>query len=279
MARTERRPRSHQSRAAAILAEIPELAQGTSLVPNVPPGRSLIDFIRETGRKVEIANDSGQKESFTIVEGDLLLDDDQLQVWADERETLARAEHLGLQTDPRQLVGILRNGKILRWQDGLTLTYCVLRNTFPVAGQYQTIVENMQKATGDWSQTCGVTFEHKVALDDHPGTSVPAGDVRGAGHQHERAVHRLGVLPGRPARSPPGADRSVVLHDQLRQARGTAARAWPRPRLPSRAHPTRKPPACPNEPLFGVTNLTAYDPQSTMHYFCGGVGTRRSPSA
>ena len=175
MARTERRPRSHQSRAAAILAEIPELAQGTSLVPNVPPGRSLIDFIRETGRKVEIANDSGQKESFTIVEGDLLLDDDQLQVWADERETLARAEHLGLQTDPRQLVGILRNGKILRWQDGLTLTYCVLRNTFPVAGQYQTIVENMQKATGDWSQTCGVTFEHKVALDTTPGTSVPAG--------------------------------------------------------------------------------------------------------
>ena len=22
-----------------------------------------------------------------------------------------------------------------------------------------------------------------------------------------------------------------------------------------------------------MTNLTAYDPQSTMHYFCGGVGT------
>jgi hypothetical protein len=31
--------------------------------------------------------------------------------------------------------------------------------------------------------------------------------------------------------------------------------------------------ACPGEPLFGTTPLTDYDPQSVMHYFCGGVGS------
>jgi hypothetical protein len=34
------------------------------------------------------------------------------------------------------------------------------------------------------------------------------------------------------------------------------------------------PPACPDEDVFGAIDLTRYDPQSVMHYFCGGLGTR-----
>ena len=33
------------------------------------------------------------------------------------------------------------------------------------------------------------------------------------------------------------------------------------------------PAACPNETLFETDELTDYDPQSVMHYFCGGFGT------
>lgn len=274
MARTERRPRGHQFRAAAMLAQLPELAAGTSLVPNVPQGESLVDFVKRTGKRVEIKNDDGQIEAFTVVEGDLLLDDDQLQAWADERETLARAERLGIQTDPRQLVGILRNGRILRWQDGLTLTYCVLKNTFPVAGQYQTMVDNMKAATADWSKTCGVTFEHKVALDTSAGVAVPAGvlfAVRGINANGQfiasaffpdDPVDRRRVLID-PSYFSTSFDEVGVLRHELGHVLG----------FRHEHIRTEAPPACPDEPLFGVTNLTAYDPQSTMHYFCGGVGT------
>ena len=34
------------------------------------------------------------------------------------------------------------------------------------------------------------------------------------------------------------------------------------------------PPACPDEPTYDTLDLTAYDPQSVMHYFCGQVGSR-----
>ena len=34
------------------------------------------------------------------------------------------------------------------------------------------------------------------------------------------------------------------------------------------------PAACLGEPNFDTSNLTDYDPQSVMHYFCGGQGTR-----
>jgi hypothetical protein len=33
------------------------------------------------------------------------------------------------------------------------------------------------------------------------------------------------------------------------------------------------PPACPDEDLWGTIDLTQYDPQSVMHYFCGGAGS------
>lgn len=31
---------------------------------------------------------------------------------------------------------------------------------------------------------------------------------------------------------------------------------------------------CPQEETQDAVNLTDYDPQSVMHYFCGGVGTQ-----
>ena len=37
---------------------------------------------------------------------------------------------------------------------------------------------------------------------------------------------------------------------------------------------TRDPRQCPDEPAYDTLNLTDYDPQSVMHYFCGAVGSR-----
>jgi hypothetical protein len=37
---------------------------------------------------------------------------------------------------------------------------------------------------------------------------------------------------------------------------------------------SQAPPLCPDEETDGVLNLTDYDPQSVMHYFCGEVGSR-----
>jgi len=34
------------------------------------------------------------------------------------------------------------------------------------------------------------------------------------------------------------------------------------------------PAICPDEDTANTVDLTQYDPQSVMHYFCGGVGSR-----
>lgn len=34
------------------------------------------------------------------------------------------------------------------------------------------------------------------------------------------------------------------------------------------------PAACPDEMVEGIIQYTQYDPQSVMHYFCGGLGSR-----
>ena len=95
-------------------------AAGLSAIPTVPGRKTLLEFVKETGTKLTIDG-----EELYRVEGDLLLDEDQLATWAAQREGLARAGQAGVAAPggggviSRGLVGILRDGKVLRWQDGL----------------------------------------------------------------------------------------------------------------------------------------------------------------
>jgi hypothetical protein len=141
------------ARALRSRPEVDRLASSSSLFNELKNTRQKFDFGGET---------------FYVLEGDLLLDEVQLEIYALQQEALAQERALSLPVDmerSRQLLGILVNGRVVRWQAGRVLTYAVLRPTFS-ASQYEEIVQSMKQATTDWENTCGVKFEHRAQFDN-----------------------------------------------------------------------------------------------------------------
>lgn len=230
-------------------------------------------------------------ELFTLVEGDLLLDIDQKELWQESLfsheaglRTQLRARPVGLgeagfsqfgiDTGTR-LVGIMQDGKLVRWSPGTVLSYCVLGNTFPRQEWYEEVVRNMRLATAAWENVCGVQFEHVAALDSSA-SMRPAGalfPVRyiGAGGAFIAAAFFPNDPPSRrrllidPSYFSTTFDRVGVLRHELGHVIGCRHE-----HIRSGA-----PPICPDEDTTGTINLTDYDPQSVMHYFCGAVGSKR----
>ncbi len=226
-------------------------------------------------------------ETYHVAEGDTLLDEDQLRFYAFSREKIndarragATADFAGLGTvalaEPLRdaLVAVTQGGKIVRWKPGVGLTYRVVKNTFTSAANYALVVDQMKKATDAWEDTCGVDFEHRADLDAAPGVG-PAGalfsvrelDTGGAfiaaAFFPNDPVDRRRVIID-PSFYTTGFDKTGVLRHELGHVLG-----FRHEHIRSNA-----PPACPDEPLFDTANLTLYDPQSVMHYFCGGLGSR-----
>ncbi|MDQ4146841.1 MAG: M57 family metalloprotease [Pseudomonadota bacterium] len=272
-------PRRGRTRAAEALEAQPELravASEPSVFRTVPSGTSLLDFVKSTAKRVTIDD-----EEFFVVESDLLLDEDELTIWAGQREALARAGLVGIAAAggggriSDELVGMVRDGKIVRWRDGLELTYCVLKGTFRTQAEYELVRDTMEGATTDWSQTCGVAFRHVETLDESPGTKIPAGvlfAVRGINAQGQFIAAAFFPDDPRSRRRvlidhsyfTTSFDKRGVLRHELGHVLGFRHEHI-RPEAP---------PACPDEPLFDTTLLGAYDPHSVMHYFCGAVGSR-----
>jgi hypothetical protein len=250
---------------------------------------SLLDLLKSTAKTVTVDD-----EDFCIVEGDLILDADQLAIYAINEERRRRERALGiapggLQTgtanigpEPMSgaLMGILTlGGKLVRWKEGVTLTYCVLRGTFSSQERYELVRDNMQKATEDWQRICGVRFEHRAELDNSTGTNNPgvlftvrefdAGGqfIASAFFPTDPRSRRRVLIDGSYFAPSLRFDKVGVLRHELGHTIGCRHE-----HIRSDA-----PAACPDEPMFTsggtATPLTAYDPRSVMHYFCGGVGS------
>ncbi len=225
-------------------------------------------------------------EVFTVVEGDLLLDEDQRQVYELERrvglaqhQLVARTALTGALVTPggggtSALVAVADTGRVVRWAPGVELTYCVLRRSFPSQEHYGTVVANMARATQDWMDTCGVTFRHVPELDDSASTR-PEGvvfPVRGidangafiasAFFPTDAGTRRRVLID--PSYFTAPFDGVGVLRHELGHTLG-----FRHEHIRSGA-----PAICPDESTVGTVELSDYDPQSVMHYFCGGVGSR-----
>lgn len=225
-------------------------------------------------------------ELYYVAEGDIPLDEDQLRLYAmqryalrKEREFRAERYSLGMADmggSRAALTVVTENGKIVRWSEGTVLSYCVLRNTFGSDAEYEMARDSMAAATSDWEDTCGVTFEHRSEHDDSLTTQVAdvlftvrkidsGGRFIAAAFFPNDAPPRRRVLIDPSFFAPDlSFDRVGVLRHELGHVLG-----FRHEHIRSGA-----PPACPQEDTFNTLDLTQYDPQSVMHYFCGGVGSR-----
>jgi hypothetical protein len=223
-------------------------------------------------------------ETFWVAEGDLLLDADQLDIYVDQlnRAELARAManagglgEAALAPARRELIAMTRNGKVVRWQDGLVLTYCVLRNTFLSQKEYLLARRSVQKAAQAWMDVCGIEFRHVTANDASPTTRVDdvtftvrridafGRFIASAFFPTDQPDRRRVLLDPSFFAKGLGFDRVGVLRHELGHVLGFR-----------HEHISDIAPAeCPDEDRTDTRPLTGYDPQSVMHYFCGGVGS------
>jgi hypothetical protein len=251
-------------------------------------GSSLFETLKNGLKKVTIEEEDGPQEYY-VAEGDTLLDEDQLAIYALNRERVEAARNAGAmidaaglgiaglsETNSQALVGVTQGGRHVRWKPGTVLSYRVVRATFTNASRYDQVVEAMTQATGDWMNTAGVAFQHLANLDNDggvgPGGAVFAvreinanGNFIAAAFFPNDPINRRRILIDPSFFSTTLTfDRVGVLRHELGHVLG-----FRHEHIRSNA-----PPACPDEPLFDTENLTLYDPQSVMHYFCGGVGDR-----
>jgi hypothetical protein len=247
----------------------------------------FFDLLKERLKQVEIDG-----TTFWRAESDYLLDEDELFVYSQQRvaasalqqaKQLAERSSFGSYTAPglvtldaqeRGLVGIVRGGRIVRWQPGTVITYCVLRKTFPKQEQYNEVVTHMTQATADWEATCGVVFQHVPDADQSDdvrpeGVIFPVRHIDAGGEFIAAAFfpndppsrRRMLIDPSYFTQST--FDRVGVLRHELGHVLG-----FRHEHIRSGA-----PPVCPDEDLGDTIDLTQYDPQSVMHYFCGGIGS------
>lgn len=224
----------------------------------------------------------GGEQRLHVVEGDLLLDDDELVAYA-----ARNAPHPLIPNAPlgdSGLVGFETDGKAARWDEGTVLRYSVMRRSFLRESDYRLATRNLRRAASDWERVCGVRFEHVDGFDDHEDIARPAPDFREDLVFTARFQDQSGTLIAAaffPTQPPP---RRKVIFDSsyfregLRFSRVGVLRHELGHVLGFRHEHIRSgaPAACPDDTedvtLFPFSD---YDPRSVMHYFCGGVGNPR----
>jgi hypothetical protein len=242
----------------------------------------LFTRLKGSLKKVEVDG-----ETYYLAEGDTLLDEDQLGVYANARQkqnearrAAAIADFAGLGTErlgvqSRGLIAMTQNGKIVRWAPGTVLSYRVAKNTFTNSANYDMVVDFMTKATKEWQDTCGIEFRHMEDLDDDDGVKpgnalfvvreIDAGGafIASAFFPNDPKDRRRVLID--PSFYTTDFDHIGVLRHELGHVLGFRH---------EHIHKTA-PPACHGEDDFDSVPLTGYDSVSVMHYFCGGVGSRQ----
>lgn len=262
--------------AAEILRETPELRETARRT-------GAFTRLHKSTRRVSV----DEEQSYYVLEGDLLLDEDEFLLY-----TLQQAQRLdgalvspntsAVIEPPPALIGIAAGGRIIRWAPDRVLRYCLIRASFPEEQQYELVRDSMLAAAAAWENTCGIDFEYAPQHDDHPNPATPASDIDASLVFSVRYVDAGGQFiaaaffptyppPRRRVLIDPSYFASDLSFDPVGVLRHELGHV-----LGFRHEHIRSgaPAVCPDEDTIDTVDLTAYDPKSVMHYFCGGVGSR-----
>ena len=208
-------------------------------------------------------------QDYYVVEGDILVTDQELQAYLDRK-------HGGSSQGDKsaELLVNLNNGQTDYYKDvaARTLTYSVLKSSFPTQQTYEDTVKNFGDAASAWESVCTdcqIHFVYRKELDTNASTDKTNFVVRyfDAGGRfiassffpHDGPLRRyVNVDPSYFSSS--GFDRIGVFRHELGHVLGY------------RHEHIRGIAGCWQEGSDWLP-LTAYDAHSVMHYFCGGGGS------
>ncbi|MBM2621799.1 hypothetical protein JIG36_40475 [Actinoplanes sp. LDG1-06] len=262
--------------AAEILEQVPQLRQAA---------QGSDEFARLTGTTPQVKLDDGR--TFHLLEGDLLYDEDEFLIYSLQQARSGDNALMSLSTNaiiepPPALIGISRGKKLIRWAPDVVLRYCVIRSSFPQQDQYEKARDSVAAAAAAWEGVCGITFQYMPEHDGHPDPSTPANEINPSLVFSVRYVDAQGqFIAAAFFPTYPPARRRVLIDpsyfsgglsfDQVGVLRHELGHVlgFRHEHISSGA-----PAVCPNEDNKDTIDLTAYDPKSVMHYFCGGVGSR-----
>ncbi|MGA9998101.1 MAG: hypothetical protein WBP93_21990 [Pyrinomonadaceae bacterium] len=265
--------------------KIPSITTGGTAAAATESASDILAKLKNRLKRVEIDG-----ETFYLAEGDMLLDEKDLQIYARQREALEKEQalkkeraSLGLGDIGGQertaLLGTTQDGKMVRWKDGMILTYCILKNSFTIGdteANYKLVKDNFKLATWAWEGICGIKFQHKEELDTS--ATLQPDEVTFTVREYNTGGNfiALAFFPTDPKNRrrvfvdpsyyDPNLpfDRVGVFRHELGHVLG-----FRHEHIRSGA-----PPVCPHEDLANTIEFGAYDPQSVMHYFCGGIGSK-----
>lgn len=204
-----------------------------------------------------------------VAEGDLLLNEQEL------RTALAQRAAAQPPVSGGELIVNTENGVPTFWKDpaARALTFAVDRSSFPDEAKYSLVVTNLKKAASDWQKACGncgLTLTHRPEHDAAPShdqvtfiaRQVDAGGsfIAAAFFPNDAPADRF--MDVDPSYYTTRFDGVGVFRHELGHVLGY------------RHEHTRGVPGCFFEDQAWQP-LTAYDPHSVMHYFCGGGGDLR----
>jgi hypothetical protein len=226
-------------------------------------------------------------EQYWVAEGDVLLNAEQLTEYRLQQENLMqqrelhqKAAALGMVPAPppttSALVAVADGGKLVRWKDGLVLAYYILRNSFADDREYRMVRQAMESATDAWQRTCGVAFGYVPTLDDNPTPTMEGAKFVVRKYDSGGRFIAAAFFPtDSPDRRRVFIDPSFFADDLIFDRTGVLRHELGHVLGFRHEHIRSEAPAvCPDEDLGDDQPQGVYDPQSVMHYFCGGVGSR-----
>jgi hypothetical protein len=241
--------------------------------------------LKASKRKLVVDN-----RTFYILEGDLLVDEDELKIYAKTKQIDAdlfavakgasKFSKLASFYKPELIIDE-QFGKPVAWKEPKNITYSIAKVRFSNDTHYADTVRYMSQACRDWEATCGVKFIHRADLDDrahhYDGSGIPIG-VTFVVQEHPTAGDFVATafFPNDPGyRRKILVDRSYFA-DGLEYDRIGVLRHELGHVLGFRHEHIRSgaPAECPGESSAAAITLTDYNPSSVMHYFCGGVGDK-----
>jgi hypothetical protein len=239
---------------------------------------SFLIELRNNLEKVNVEN-----RDYYVIEGDILMDSAELDEYGSERllSYLYDSTLYPAKSEEQEFTISTIGGIPELWPGGTTLTYAIVRNSFPSKELYDSTVKFMQIAERSWMDASNIHFKHLEKYDTASPSSIPkdpiifyvqffdkpATFVAKAFFPNDSAYRRKVLV--RPSLFSPNltVSRPGILRHELGHILGARhEHIW--------SHVEK----CRSESLTiryrSAQQVTEYDPYSVMHYLCGDLGSR-----